>query len=189
MRNISPNKSPFNSLELDKIEVVDPPKWIVPTLATSWFLGLIILFWMYAITDILLIEIVKWFTLFSLLFTLIPYKWTVKILPVEFHFMIVLNVVGLGPLFTGLFMFINFLFAANPVSEIKNIISYHHGKEAFNTNDIVLELEDEALENQMKFRSFPYPDYIVEVKQSSKYQYTVKDGLFGYEVLTDYGFK
>lgn len=189
MLNISENTEEFNPLKLDFASNPDPPNWIVKVMVASWFLGLISLFIVYEYTDISFFETVQWFVIFALAFTLIPYKWTVKILPVEFHFMVVINIVGIGPLLTSLFLIVNLAFSSNPVTETKKILDYHHGKEGFAQNDVIIVLEDKTLQNHQKFRSYASGQYANEVFHSSYFTYTVSDGLFGYKVLNEFEFE
>lgn len=189
MRNIHQKDKGLDPLELDLPVDSTAPKWIPFSMAVSWFGGLMLLFWMYNITDITLTETLKWFALFALIFTLIPYKWTVKLLPVEFHFMVVINIMGFGPIFTSLFLILNLVFASNPITQNHPIRHFHSGKEGFNVNDLVLELEGDALSNQKKFRSFEYGQYVDEVMDSENYVCTIASGFFGYDVLVDFGFE
>ena len=189
MRNISPNKGTFNPLKMDNTSEPDAPKWLPMAMASSWFIGLILLFWLSSKTDISFTDTLKWFAFFALLFTLIPYKWMVKLLPVEYHFMVIINVMALGPIFTSLFLFLNLAFASNPVTVTSHIDYYHSGNEQFNGNDLILELENDALKEQKTFRSFEYGQYINDVVDNKNYTYTIEKGLFGYDVLVDFKFE
>jgi hypothetical protein len=189
MRNISPNKNTIRPLKMDAMGDPDSPRWLPMVMAASWFIGMISLFLVSSKTDISLVETLKWFTFFALLFTLVPYKWTVKLLPIEFHFMVIINIMGLGPVLTSLFLMLNLAFATNPVTKTSHIDYYHSGKEAFNGGDLVLELENDALQTQKSFRSFEYGQYIDEIVDHKNYTYTIEKGLFGYDVLVDFKFE
>tara|TARA_R110002050_G_scaffold149463_1_gene276074 strand:+ start:121947 stop:122516 length:570 start_codon:yes stop_codon:yes gene_type:complete len=189
MRNIYQENKGINPLKLDQPAESPPPKWLPFAMAASWFGGLFLLFWMYSLTDISLTETLKWFAFFALILTLIPYKMTVRLLPIEFHFMVVINIMGLGPVLTSLFLVINFIFASSPVEHNHPIKHFHAGKEGFNGSDLVLVLKDNALANQKKFRSFDYGQYVDEVLDSKVYKCTIKSGLFGYDVLVDPNFE
>lgn len=189
MRTISSYKNKLEPIKFGQVANQAPPDWIVKLLAFSWFLGMGLLFWMYGITNIELTQTFKWFAFFALVFTLIPYKYMVKLIAVDHYFMLAINVVGFGPLFTSLFLILNFTFANNSVTERVEITHFHLGKETFNQNDVVIHLENEALDSIKKFRSFSAEVYYPEILESDYYQYTLKQGLFGYEVLSEFDFE
>lgn len=174
---------------MDSLSETEAPRWLPMVMASSWFIGIILLFFLSSKTDISLIETLKWLVFFALIFTLIPYKWTVKLLPVEFHFMVAINIIALGPILTSMFLVLNFSFSSNPITRTSHIDYYHSGKESFNNNDVVLELEHDALQDQKSFRSFEYGHYIEEIMDHENYTYTIEEGLFGYDVLVDFEFE
>lgn len=187
MLNVAQKNKFYNSLELDFMPNPEPPKWLSMALASSWFIGLLLLFWVYSDTNISFTEILKWFAFFSLIFTLIPYKWMVKVLPIDYTFMIVVNVMGLGPIFTSIFLIVNMIFSTGAVTESHKIEHYYNG-DGFNKNQTIIRLEDSALNEMEKFRSFD-PAYRGLIKESEIFTITISKGLFGYEVMDDYKFE
>jgi hypothetical protein len=187
MLNVAEKNKFHHSLELDSIPNPEPPKWLAMVLASSWFIGLLLLFWIYSNTNISFTEILKWFAFFSLIFTLIPYKWMVKILPIDYTFMIVVNVMGLGPSFTSIFLILNMIFSTGAVTESYKIEHYYYG-EGFSKNETIIRLENHALEDMEKFRSFD-PAYRPKIQESETFTITISNGLFGYQVLEDYKFE
>ena len=189
MRTISSYKNKLEPINFGQVANPDPPDWIVKLLAFSWFFGLGLLFWMYGKTNIELTQTFKWFAFFALVFTLIPYKVMVRFIAVDYYFMLAINLVGFGPLFTSIFLILNFAFANHTVTERVEITHFHLGKETFNQNDVVIHLENDALVNIKKFRSFSAEVYYPEIKESDYFKYTLKQGLFGYEVLSEFDFE
>lgn len=113
----------------------------------------------------------------------------VRIIAVDYYFMLAINLVGFGPLFTSLFLILNFAFATHSITEKVEINRSHLGKQKFNQNDVVIHLENGALNDIKKFRSFSAEVYYPQIKESAYFKYTLKQGLFGYEVLSEFGFE
>lgn len=174
------------NLQLDKFSEDRIPKWVIPSIAGSWFVGLIALFWVYAYTDITLLETLKYQLFFSVFFTLIPYKLMVKLIPVDHIIMLLINVLGLGPLLTSSFLLLNFFMATNPTTYTATISSVKYGK-GFNAANTVIKLQDNELDKTPKFRTFDSANRM-EIIDSEYYQYTISQGLFGFDVLLDHEF-
>lgn len=162
------------------------PQWVTLFMASSWFIGLIVLFWVYQFTQITFLDTLKYLIFFSVFFTLLPYKWMVKIIPVDYLFMLLINLIGFGPLFTSIFLSLNFFITDPKSTQVSKIRNVDYG-EGWNANQTVIELEQNALENCPKFRTFDSA-YRMEILNSDSYHYTTAKGLFGFEVLTDYHF-
>ena len=184
MVNIGNNT--HKSLSLDGQKNFQTPKWVIPLMVGSWFLGLLLLFWMYSYTKVTIWEVIKYYVFFAVIFTLIPYKWVVKIIPVDYYFMLFVNILGFGPLFTGIFFCANFMFSNHPTTHTKMIVQVEYG-EGFESRHTIIELEGKALEKFPKFRTFD-PATRTEILNSYAFTYTLADGLFGYKVLKDYAF-
>lgn len=160
-----------------------PSNNLLRLLAFTWFASIFALFWLYSITHITLGETLKIFLFFSVVLTLIPYQWISKFLPIDFSFMVALNFIGIGPLLTVLFLLLNLIFATNPQSHTDRITHYHRGETGFTTNDVVIQLKDKHLEEPIKFRSFDYYNTIEILETHPYFQYTIKQGAFGYDVI------
>jgi hypothetical protein len=165
-----------------------PSKFRAPILALSWFSGLILLYWMYQNTTISFLETVKWYVFFSVVFTLIPLKWIRKFAPLDFSHFLAINIIGMGPVCSGLFLTLNMVFASSPTTENHEIINFSRSKEPFENNYVVITLDHNALENQPKFRRFEYSSTLEELMKVDSISYTIQQGLFGYEVRTHYAF-
>ncbi|MGB0390057.1 MAG: hypothetical protein ACPGRC_01145 [Salibacteraceae bacterium] len=184
MANIGNNT--HKNLRYDQFQKEDIPNWVTVFMASSFFIGLIILFWVYSYTDISIFDTIKFFVFFSVFFTLIPYKWMVKIIPVDYFFMLFINIIGLGPIFTGLFLLVNLLCTGPMLTTTSEIITVDYG-EGFNANNVVITLSNKDLSEIQKFRTFD-PTKKIEIIDSKYYNYTTADGIFGFKVLLDYHF-
>ena len=80
------------------------------------------------------------------------------------------------------------VFASSPTTERHEIINFSRSKEPFENNYVVITLDHNALENQPKFRRFEYSSTLEELMKVDSISYTIQQGLFGYEVRTDYAF-
>ncbi|MFT6324658.1 MAG: hypothetical protein ACJAWO_002223, partial [Halieaceae bacterium] len=140
-------------LRFDQINMANIPRWVVPFMVGSWFIGFIALFWVYAYTEISFLGTLKYLALFSICFTLIPYKWMVKIIPVDYYFMLFINLISFGPLFTSVFLLLNFFIVTQPVSHISSIVSVKYGTD-FYASSTVIQLADNELREIPKFRTF-----------------------------------
>jgi hypothetical protein len=184
MVNIDNNN--HKKLRFDLFNENHTPSWIVPTIVGAWFVGLILLFWVYSYTQVSLLNTLKYFLFFALLFTLIPYRWTVKVIPMEYHFHLILNFMGIGPVLTSLFFLLNFAFSNHPETHTVRIMNVEYG-EGFNASNTVIQLKEGQLRDAPKFRTFDSA-YRLEILDSDDFQYTLEEGLFGYKVLSDYSF-
>ncbi len=111
----------------------------------------------------------------------------VKILPIDYTYMIVANVMGFGPTLTSIFLLINMILATGAVTESHKITGYNYG-EGFSKSQTVIRLENNALTDLEKFRSFD-PAYRSQIRESETFTITISNGFFGYEVLADYKFE
>lgn len=184
MVNISNNT--HKKLRLDSINKDLTPKWVVPVMAGGWFTGLLLLFWIYTITDITVWETLKYLLFFSVLLTLIPYRWVVKYLPIDYSFILLLNVFGFGPILTSLFFASNFIFSNPLETKTVQIMHYKRG-EGFNASHTIINLKDNCLQNCPKFRTFD-PSSREQIVSHKYFSYTLSKGCFGFDVLTYYDF-
>ncbi len=156
MKNIGNNT--HKKLTLDRSVKDNTPKWIVPFLAGGWLAGLLLLYFLFNVTDITLWQTLKHLLVFSVVFTLIPYKWVVKIIPIDYQFVLILNFLALGPVCTSLFFMSNYIFAHPQQVEIVEITHYERG-EGFDNASIILDLKGQKLKEIPKFRTFDFGYY------------------------------
>lgn len=188
MSEISSSKSRKSSFRLVPNQNSTPPKWLNHVLAGSWFVGLFLIYWMYQITDISLGALFKWFLFFAVIATLIPFKWVRKKIDIEYSQLIAVNIIGLGPICTSLFLVCNLLFSPSKVTSDYAIWHFERSKEPFENNFLVIDLKEKALLDQPKFRRFDYTQNIENVMNYDSIQMTISKGAFGFDVLTDYNF-
>ena len=184
MLNIDNNT--HKNLSVNNFQSKQSLKSIAPLMAASWFIGLSILFWMYSCTDIGFFELLKYFIFFSVIFTLLPYKWLVKIIPVDYYFMIIFHFLSVGPILTGVFLLLNFSITSHPVTKTKAIKSVEYGQ-GFNVSSTVIELNPSQNPIPTRFRSFDSAKRI-EILDADSFKFTIEKGLFGFDVLTSYHF-
>lgn len=184
MVNLSNNT--HKKLRLDSVDKDLTPKWVVPVMAGGWFTGLLLLFWIYTITDITIWEMLKYLLFFSVLLTLIPYRWIVKYIPIDYPFILSLNLLGFGPILTSLFFTINFLFSSHLETKTAQIIHYKNG-EGFNASHTIINLKNGYLNTCPKFRTFDSSSR-KQIVSHKYFSYTLSKGCFGFDVLTHYDF-
>lgn len=154
-------------------------------MALGWFAGIFLLYWMYQYTDITFTDTVKWFVFFSVILTVIPYKWILKYLTIEYSQLIALNIIGFGPMFTGLFLTLNMALADKPTVTTYAIKTTGVSSQPFENHFVMVILKDNALQKQTRFRRFDQV-YLQDFLRSDSITYTISNGLFGYDVLVDY---
>ena len=161
--------------------------WLIPVLAATWFIGLIVMYVMYQKTDISFTQTLKLFALFAVGFTLIPYKWILKVVQIEYSLVLGINIIGIGPLFTSLFLVLNFIFASSMVSNTYEISGCERSINPLENRYVVVVLTDDSYKNQSKLRRFDYV-YKLDISDSDSITLTIGKGLFGYDVRVDYEF-
>lgn len=154
-------------------------------MAFGWFGGIFFLYWIYQFTNISFTDILKWFAMFSLILTIIPYKWVLKFLTIEYAHLIALNIIGFGPLLTGLYLFINMVLANHPTTTTYAIESSGMSMRPFENHYMVVKLKDNALQEETRFRRFDQV-YLLDFRNSDSITYIISKGFFGYDVLVDY---
>ena len=164
------------------------PWWVTPVLAGTWFVGLFVIFWMYQTTDISLVEILKWFVLFAVVLTLIPYKWVLKFIKIEYSQLLAINFIGLGPFLTSLFLIFNSLFAPLSTTTTYGVNSFVLSDSGFENDYLFVVLEGDSLKDQPKLRRFEYSHFKIVVQESDSLELTIKKGLFGYDVRDGFRF-
>lgn len=158
----------------------ETPNWVHPTIAGGWFVGLFMIIGGYSVTAITLTETLKWFLLFALIGTLIPFKHILKAVWLDYTYWIAANIIGIGPLLTGAFLLINLLFASGATDTTYAITEVPRIKSPTGGSTTIV-LENNALDDYDKFRTFTYHDVLFKKSVT----YTFKNGLFGYSVLAD----
>ncbi len=188
MSEISPTKSKPIGFTISEKKEVEIPKWLNLTMAAFWFIGLFLMYWMYQITDISLGELFKWFLFFAVILTLVPFKYVRKKFEIDKSQLIALNVIGFGPIFTSLFLICNLVFSTSKVTTEYEIWHFERSKVPFENNFLVVDLKENALIDQPKFRRFDYTQHIENVMTYDSIRMTISHGAFGFDVMTDFTF-
>jgi len=142
------------------------------------FIGIFLCMGLYAITIIDFYALSKILIGFAIVGFLIPLKYYQK----WFHFikyeMIIFNIIGVAPLFTGLFLTINFLLASNPKTTTYKIEKLYYDHSRF----MGVVLENNTFDDEPKIVGFPNIT-IREVAGKGFLKLTVAEGLFGFEAI------
>ena len=144
------------------------------------FVGLFLTIGLYSITIISFYNVFKFLVGFAIAGFLIPLKYYQK----WFHFikyeMIIFNVIGVGPLFTGLLLLLNFIFSLNTTTTDYKIEKIYFDEGQF----IGVVLENNAFANEYRVVDFSDKPPI-EIKHHRTLRLTIAKGLFGFEVISD----
>jgi hypothetical protein len=168
-------KTSANSYYTKRKEI---PSWFAPSIVGFWFIGLFITWNAYYQTEITFIETLKWFLFFALTGTLIPHKLILKFIWLDYTYWITSNIVGIGPLLTGIFLTINLTITDLPTTKTYQIIQIHY-PESIEYTETIVSLENNELQDHPKFRTFDYHD--VKYHKSITYHFTT--GYFGYRII------
>lgn len=150
----------------------------------AFFVGFGLILGFYSITIITL------YTLLKLLFTLcaigllIPRKWYTKKLQLINYEVYIVNILGVGPFLTGLFLVLNFMLPRN-TSTTKHEITerlLEQTKEGKVT--LYLTLKNNAYNNNPKIIEFDGKS-VVDATNHNYLQITTKKGLFGFDVISE----
>ncbi len=149
----------------------------------SFFIGFGLCLGFYNFTLLDIIDLSKLLAFFAVIGFLIPLKLYRR----WFHFIkyevIFFNVMGIAPLFTGLFLTLNFIFASNPTThkfKIEKI--YFEGQEDFKSVGVVLENNYFSGERKIVELTDVNPS---EIYEKSNFQVTISEGLFGFQVINE----
>ncbi len=151
-----------------------------------FFVGMGLCVTLYAKTLINIYSFSKLFIGFTVVGFLIPLKLYAKWFQFIKYEIVLFNVIGMGPILTGLFLLINLLFTSSQYTHKYKIEKiYLNGVE--NVNGIGVILENNIFSHEPK---------IVELKDDDKYnihtqgyfKITLATGFFGYEVIKNRAF-
>ncbi len=175
--------------EVDKIKeqdyqpTKDKSKGAIALTIFAMFIGLGLIIGFYDFTFVTFLGITKVFLGFAVVGFIIPLKLYQR----WFHFIkyevIIFNVIGVGPLFSGLFFVFNFLFSHSPQVYDFEIVSRQNINEK-----IVFQISDEKPllpEKAYQFNSLSWE----EMMGKRTLEITVEKGAFGFEVIKERRFK
>lgn len=157
-------------------------KWIVLAVL-GFFIGFGLIIGFYAITLIDLIDLSKVLSAFAVVGFLIPLKFYRK----WFHFIkyevIIFNIVGMAPFFTGLFLVLNFLFSTTLSTNEYFIEKVYLGSLENNLPPKII-LENNLYADQSKITEVA-PEEAAEAISNNYLILTLGKGLFGFEVIKE----
>jgi len=147
----------------------------------AFFIGFILCFSFYSCTLISTFQLSKFFIGFTVVGFLIPLKYYQK----WFHFIkyetIIFNIVGVGPFLTGLFLLLNFVFSSNPFTHQYKIEKiYFEGDGSYRSVNVILENNLFADEPKIINIDDLNPH---DLEGNISLQFTIKKGLFGFDVI------
>ncbi len=156
----------------------DNSKRFITLAIFGFFVGTALIMWFFPITFISLFTLTKFVVLFAVAGFLVPLKYYQK----YFHFIkyetVIFNILGMGPLLSGLFLILNFFFSSNP-----QVSSYEFDGFKTNTNSVELLV----LENKPELppEAFVCPPDVLHQMRGNIYRITTANGLFGFGVIKD----
>jgi cell division septal protein FtsQ len=173
-KNISSNKYPNpkdRSLGLLTIAIL------------CFFIGFGLIIGFYGYTLIGLLDLSKFIVGFMVLGFLIPLKLYSK----WFHFIkyevIIFNILGVAPFFTGVFLVLNFIFASQTKTTEYLIEKFYIEGEQHNASAGII-LENNTYSEERKIVELT-PEEASELIGKTHLKLTISKGLFGFEIIKD----
>jgi hypothetical protein len=151
------------------------------------FLGLVSSIVFYSFTLIDIYNVSKFYIAFTVIGFILPLKYYQK----WFHFIkyevIIFNLIGMGPFFSGLFLCLNFFLSTNSSTEKYKIEHLYVIGEGHNSTLGII-LEDNLFSGEEKITSLK--DVLQEEFSGNTHlNLTLADGLFGYKVIREKSFE
>ena len=144
--------------------------------------GLCVVYYSYTLIDIFGLS--KFIALFAIIGFLIPLKFYRK----WFHFvkyeMIIFNLIGVAPFFTGLFLLLNFTFVSSSYTHQYRVekIYFEGGGKTYRSMGVVLENNFFSGERKVVELTNVDPSEVLDKKFL---KLTISEGLFGYQVIKE----
>lgn len=149
----------------------------------GFFLGFGLCIGLYSYTLINIFSLSKFIVLFAVIGFFIPLKFYIK----WFHFgkyeMIIFNIIGVAPFFTGLFLFLNFTFTSNTYTQELRIDKIYFEGEG-NQNSIGVILENNIFSDERKIVELTNIS-TSEILEKKFLKITLSEGIFGYKVIKE----
>jgi len=142
------------------------------------FVGLFLIIGFYSITIISFYTITKFLVGFAIAGFLIPLNYYQKWFNFIKYEMIIFNVIGVAPLFTGILLLLNFIIVLNTSTE-----TYKIEKAYFDSGRFVgIVLENNAYADESRIIEFREKT-IIEIRRYQYLEITLNKGLFGFDVV------
>lgn len=135
------------------------------------------------------LDIMKLFLFLALIPLLVPYKIQRKYLKVERLEMMLLHVLGTGPVLLSLLMWLNFFVVTNEeqsafvIDEIKSVGT------GISPGDVEFILKDNKFEEFRRIRIYDHLEIGSEILEAETLVCTLADGCLGYKVVKNVEFK
>lgn len=143
----------------------------------AYFIGFSLVVFFYSQTLIDLFSLSKFYVGFAVIGFLIPLRLYSKWFHIIKYEMIIINLIGIGPLLTGIFLLLNFIFSSNP----KQVTYEIRGIEVKGM-DVHLDLSPKISSENQKIKIVSDLDFS-ENAMSDSVEITTAHGLFGYIVI------
>jgi len=148
-----------------------------------FFIGMGLCIFFYNKTLIHFYSFSKFYIAFSVIGFLIPLRLYAKWFQFIKYEMILFNIIGIGPIFTGLFLLINFLFTTSPNTHSYKIEKIYTTK----NQDSGVILANNTFSHEPKIVAIQnYDQYNIQLHHHLKI--TLAKGCFGYEVIKNRAF-
>ncbi len=182
MNNNTLNKRNSSNTSTSNSKKDRSSRWIVLAVL-GFFIGFGLIIGFYGVTLISLVDFSKILSAFAVVGFLVPLKLYRK----WFHFIkyevVIFNIVGMAPFFTGLFLVLNFLFSTTLSTNEHFIEKVYLGSYENNLPPKII-LENNLYEEQSKITEIT-PEESPEVITSNYLKLTLGKGLFGFEVIKE----
>ena len=149
----------------------------IQIMALMLFLGFFAIIF-YGFKTIISWRIVSWIYIgFAVVFSQIPNRWLPVVYRIRKEMRVMLVVFALSPLFTGLFLVINYYFSSHKIEQTILVVNY-----SYYDNTIEVELDDEELNKHIEIRRFQHNKFDFKPAYAV---YTIGEGVFGFNVITN----
>lgn len=176
-------KPAINNSEIPYQPVKDNSKKVMTISVFAFFIGFALIIVLYPYILINFFTLTKIFIGFTVIGFVIPLKFYRKWFQFIKYEMILFNILGAGPLLTGLFLSLNLLITTNAQTINYEIIGCK-----INGNSVDLELRSEIQHINPKITCMNDVD-MVEFTFAKTIDITLADGIFGFKVIKDRTFK
>ena len=148
-------------------------------MAVMLFVGVFLIL-IYGIKTVATWRVISWIYIgFAVLFSQIPIKWMPFIYRIRKELKVLLAICALAPLFTGLFLVINFYFTTSYTIQSVKVIDYYY---SYSENIIEVQLDSDILNKHKEIRRFPLDKYNFE---PDSIVYVFRRGVFGFNTVGD----
>ncbi|MGB0886608.1 MAG: hypothetical protein ACPGSL_00685 [Vicingaceae bacterium] len=144
------------------------------------FVGLLLIIGFYSVTLISFYTITKFLVGFGIVGFLIPLKLYQKWLNFIKYEMIIFNIIGVAPLFTGLMLLLNFTITTHTKTETYNLEKAYFDNGRF----VGIVLENNAYADEPRIVEFS-DKTLIEIKRYQTLNIKLDEGIFGFDVVVN----